>query len=84
MTVVSPDTPQRTRSTGTASPQRSRQNIPTNYNNCPNDGTPPPCQRRCLRRECHDASGAGRNPFDGYVDNSVTNLALDDPGPATA
>ena len=59
-------------------------NIATNPNNCPNDGTAPdPVQRGRLRPERHSRHPArpphllhGRrtNPFDDYVNNTVTNL----------
>ena len=49
--------------------------IPTNYNVCPNDGTaalPPDGVVFVENATSNVVTGA--NPFDGYVDNSVTNL----------
>jgi hypothetical protein len=83
MTIVSPDT---TESTVTVNGQPvvwDTNNIATNYNNCPNNGTAPiPTNGVVFVQNAKSTPVTGANPFDNYVNNSVTNLTAS-PGAPT-
>ena len=84
MTVVSPDT---TESTVTVNGQPvtwDNNNIPTNYNNCPNNGTAPiPADGVLFVQNAKSAPVTGANPFDNYINNTVTNLTANPSTPTT-
>ena len=72
MTVVSPDTPESVVNGNTL----DTNNILTNTNNCPNNGTAPLPLNGVVFVQNATAGQAvtGANPFDDYVTNSATNL----------
>ena len=76
MTVVSPDTSESTVNVNGQAVTWDTANIPTNYNNCPNNGTAPIPTNGVVfvqnAKQTHRSTGA--NPFDNYINNSVTNL----------
>ena len=82
MTVSSPETTESTQIIKGQSVTWDTANIPTNANNCPNNGTAPLPANGVVfvQNASPSASIAGTNPFDSSVYNSVTNLAA---SPAT-
>ncbi len=57
-------------------------NIPTNYNDCPNNGTAPiPPNGVVFVQNAKSTPVTGANPFDNYINNSVTNLTASPTSP---
>jgi titin len=83
MTVVSPDTSEGTQTVGGTSYTWDTNNISTNVNNCPNNGTAPiPANGVVFVQNATTAqTQTWANPFDDPVDNSVTNLTSNPSSP---
>ena len=78
MTVVSPDTVESAVNVNGQVITWDTANIATNYNNCPNNGTAPlPTNGVVFVQNAATTPVTGANPFDNYVNNSVTNLTSD-------
>jgi len=78
MTVVSPNTVESTVNVNGQAVTWDTANIATNYNNCPNNGTAPiPTNGVVFVQNATTVPVVGANPFDNYVNNSVTNLTAD-------
>jgi fibronectin type 3 domain-containing protein len=86
MSVISPDTPERNITVNGSPVTQDANNIATNYNDCPNDGTYtnlPPNGVVFVQNAKAGQTVVGANPFDDYLNNTVTNLAAT-PSPPTA
>ena len=83
MTVVSPDTPEGTQTVNGTSYTWDTNNITTNVNNCPNNGTAPipPNGVVFVQNATTAQTQTWANPFDDPIDNSVTNLASNPSSP---
>ena len=83
MTVVSPDTTEGTKTVNGTTYPWDTNNIATNVNNCPNNGTAPipPNGVVFVQNATAGQTQAWANPFDDPTYNTVTNLTTS-PGPA--
>ncbi len=82
MTVVSPDTTESTVILNSQTATWDTNNIPTNYNNCPNNGTAPiPPNGVVFVQNANGTPVTGANPFDDLVANSVTSLTASPSSP---
>jgi hypothetical protein len=84
MTVVSPDTSEGTQTVNGTDYTWDTNNITSNVNNCPNNGTAPIPSNGVVFVENASASQtqAWANPFDDPVDNSVTNVTVSPTSPS--
>jgi len=84
MTVSSPDTPENSVTVNSQTYVHDTNNIKTNLNNCPNDGTAPlpPNGVVYVQNATAAQTQAFANPFDDPVDNTVTNVTASPSSPS--
>ena len=84
MTILSPDTPEKTVVVDGVSHQWDTNNLSSNLNNCPNNGTAaiPPNGVVFVQNATPGQTVAWANPFDDPVSNSTTNVTASPSAPS--